>query len=50
MNERKIVGCAVALLAAAILVATRNTDVIYVAVTMFSFAVCIAYVEGCGRL
>jgi len=50
MKERKVVGGAVALLVAAILVATRNTDVIYVAVTAFSFAVCIAYAEGCERL
>jgi hypothetical protein len=50
MNERKIVGGAVALLIAAAVLLTRNTDVIYVTVTVFSFAVCIAYAEGCGRL
>ena len=50
MKERKIVGGAVAVLIGAVLLATRNTDVIYVAVTMFSFVVCIAYAEGCGRL
>ena len=50
MKERKIVGGAVALLLAAVLLATRNTDVIYVAATALSFAVCIAYAEGCERL
>jgi hypothetical protein len=50
MKERKIVGGAVAILVAAVVLATRNTDVIYVAVTVFAFAVCIAYAEGCGRL
>ncbi len=50
MKERMIVSGVVALLVAAVVLATRNTDVIYVAVTVFSFAVCIAYAEGCGRL
>jgi hypothetical protein len=50
MNERKIVGGVVALLVAAVVLATRNTDVIYVAATVFSFVVCIAYAEGCDRL
>ena len=45
-----IVTGMVALLAAVIILATRNTDVIYVAVTVFSFVVCIAYAEGCERL
>jgi len=45
-----IVTGAVSLLVAAVVVLTRNTDVIYVAVTVFAFAVCIAYAEGCGRL
>ena len=50
MKERMIVTGAVALLLAAVVVLTRNTDAIYVAVTVFSFAVCIAYAEGCDRL
>ena len=50
MNERKVVGGAVVLLIAAAVLLTRNTDVIYVAVTVFSFGVCIAYAEGCSRL
>ena len=50
MKERKIVITVVSLLAAAVLLATANTDVIYVAVTLFAFAVCIAYAEACGRL
>ncbi len=50
MKERMMVTGAVALLAAAAVLLTRNTDVIYVAVTVFSFVVCIAYAEGCERL
>jgi 1,4-dihydroxy-2-naphthoate octaprenyltransferase len=50
MKERMIVTGMVAALAAAVVLATRNTDVIYVAVTVFSFVVCIAYAEGCDRL
>ena len=45
-----IVTGVVALLAAAVVLATGSTDVIYVAVTVFSFVVCIAYAEGCERL
>jgi len=40
----------VALLALAGVLAVGSTDVIYVAVTVFSFVVCIAYAEGCDRL
>jgi len=50
MKERKIVGGAVAFTGCRIVFVTRNTDVIYVAVTVFSFVVCIAYAEGCDRL
>ena len=50
MKERMIVTGMVAALAAAVVLATRNTDVSYVAVTVFSFVVCIAYAEGCDRL
>ncbi len=50
MKERMIVTGVVALLVAAAVLLTRNTDVIYVGVTLLAFAVCIAYAEGCGRL
>jgi hypothetical protein len=50
MKERMIVTGMAAVLVAAVVVATRNTDVIYVAVTVFAFALCIAYAEGCERL
>ncbi len=50
MKERMFVTGGVAVLAAALILATKNTDVIYVAVTLFAFAVCVAYAEGCARL
>jgi hypothetical protein len=50
MKERIIVKCVVGLLAGAIILATRNTDVIYVGVTLLFFIICIAYAEGCERL
>ncbi len=50
MKERMIVTGVVSVLAAAVILLTRNTDLIYVALTVFSFAVCIAYAESCGRL
>jgi hypothetical protein len=50
MKERTIVTGMVALLAAAVVLATGNTDVIYVAVTIAFFCICIAYAEWCERL
>jgi hypothetical protein len=50
MKERNMVASAVALLAGAGVLASGNTDVIYVAVSIAFFAVCIAYAEGCGKL
>jgi len=50
MKERTIVTSVVALLVAAVVAATRNTDVIFVAVGALFFVVCIAYAEWCERL
>ena len=50
MKERIVVTGVVAVLAAAAILVTRNTDAIYVAVTVFFFVTCVAYAEGCGRL
>jgi hypothetical protein len=50
MQERTIVKSVVGVLCAAVVVATRNTDVIYVAVGVLFFVVCIAYAEWCERL
>ena len=50
MKERTIVTGVVALLATAMLLATRNTDVIYVIVSVLFFIICIAYAEWCERL
>ena len=50
MKERIVVTGVVALLAVAAILVTKNTDAIYIAVTVFFFVTCIAYAEGCGRL
>ncbi|HUB67876.1 MAG TPA: hypothetical protein VL981_10365 [Candidatus Methylacidiphilales bacterium] len=50
MKEKTIVGTIVAVLAGAGVLAAGSTDVIYVAVSIAFFALCIAYAEGCGRL
>jgi succinate-acetate transporter protein len=50
MKERIIVGCFVAIPVIACLVAARSTDLIFVAVTVGFFLLCIAYAEGCERL
>jgi hypothetical protein len=51
MKERNVVISVVLLLASVGLVAiTRSTDVIYVAVTLVFFGLCIAYAEWCERL
>jgi hypothetical protein len=50
MKERIVVTGVAAMLAAAAILVTKNTDAIYVAVTVFFFVTCIAYAEGCARL
>lgn len=50
MNERTIIKCVVALLAAAVVVATGNTDLIYVGASVIFFGVCVAYAEWCEKL
>ena len=50
MNERTLVKSIVGLLAAAAVLITGNTDVIYVAVSVALFAIGIAYAEGCEKL
>ncbi len=50
MKERTLVASAVGLLAGAGVLASGNTDVIYVAVSIAFFVLCIAYAEGCGKL
>jgi len=50
MKERTVVAGVVALLVTAVGLATRTTDVIYVAVGVLFFAICIAYAEWCERL
>ena len=50
MKERTIVITMVALLACVGVLASGNTDVIYVAVAIAFFGLCIAYAEGCEKL
>jgi hypothetical protein len=50
MKERTIVTGAVALLVTAAGLATKPTDMIYVAVSVAFFGICIAYAEWCERL
>lgn len=50
MKERTIVKSIVGLLIAVAVLATRNTDVIYVGVGILFFIICIAYAEWCERL
>jgi hypothetical protein len=50
MKERTIVTSAVALLVIVAVLVTRNTDVIFVAVAIAFFGICIAYAEGCEKL
>jgi hypothetical protein len=50
MKERNIVKCIVGLLAGIGIVATGNTDLIYVGVSLLFFGICIAYAAWCERL
>jgi hypothetical protein len=50
MKERTIAGCLVSLLLLGGLFAARATDALYVAVAIGFFLLCLAYVEGCGKL
>ena len=50
MKERTIVTIVVASLVTVGVLATGNTDVIFVVVTIALFAIGIAYAEGCEKL
>jgi len=50
MKERIIVKCVVGLLAFAIILATGNTDLIFIGASVLFFAIAIAYAEWCERL
>jgi len=50
MKERTIITSIVGLLAAAIIIATGNTDLIYVGAAVLFFVICIAYAAWCERL
>jgi hypothetical protein len=50
MKERTIIKIIVGLLAAVLIIATGNTDLIYVGAAFLFFGVCIAYAVWCERL
>lgn len=50
MKERIIVKSVVAVLAAVVILATGNTDLIFIGASIVFFVIAIAYAEGCGRL
>ncbi len=50
MNERTVIKSIVGLLVLAVVLATRNTDLIYIGAGALFFGICIAYAEWCERL
>jgi hypothetical protein len=50
MKERTIVKSIVGLLIVTVILATWNTDIIYIAAPVLFFGICIAYAEWCERL
>jgi len=50
MKERAVTKSAVGLLVSVIILATGNTDLIFVGAFILLFAIGIAYAEGCERL
>ena len=50
MKERTIVGTLVAVLAIIAILATENTDLIYITASVLFFVLCIAYAAWCERL
>ena len=50
MKEKTIVKCVVGLLAFVIILATGNTDLIFIGASVLFFAIAIAYAEWCERL
>jgi len=50
MKERTIITTIVGLLAGAVIIATGNTDLIYIGASVLFFVICIAYAAWCERL
>jgi hypothetical protein len=50
MNERTVVKCVVAALASVVILASGNTDLIYILAGALFFALCMAYAAWCERL
>ena len=50
MKERTLVKSIVGLLAAVLVLASGNTDLIYAGSSVIFFGICVAYAEWCERL
>ncbi len=50
MKERTIIKCIAGLLAALLILATGNTDLIYIGATLLFFIICLGYAAWCERL
>ena len=50
MKERTIIKCALGLLVFIPILATGNTDLLYILATLLFFAICIGYAAWCERL
>ncbi len=50
MKEKTIIQCIVGALAAALIFAFANTDLLYLGAAVLFFTLCIAYAEWCERL
>ena len=50
MKERTIITCVVGLLAAILILALGDTDLIYIGATFLFFTICVGYAAWCERL
>ena len=50
MKDRTIIKYIVGVLASILVLATGNTDLIYVGAALLFFGICVAYAEWCERL
>jgi hypothetical protein len=50
MKERTIIKCVVGLLVYVAILATGNTDLIYIGAALLFFTLCIGYAAWCERL
>lgn len=50
MKDRTIIKCVVGVLVSVLILATGNTDLIYVGASLLFFTICIGYAAWCERL